>query len=102
MVARTRDEAPNIRAVDADETAPTGAVAATPRAVTPPLTEALNGAPQLFEFDQTESPFRDAVIREKLAPEEDGLLAVPQSPGLGITVNLADVARFRVEEIVLR
>ena len=71
-------------------------------AVTPPLTEALNGAPQLFEFDQTESPFRDAVIREKLAPEEDGLLAVPQSPGLGITVNPAEVARFRVEEIVLR
>ncbi|MEP7364270.1 MAG: mandelate racemase/muconate lactonizing enzyme family protein [Acidobacteriota bacterium] len=71
-------------------------------AITPPLTEALNGAPQLFEFDQTASPFRETVIRERLAPEDDGLLAIPTEPGLGVTVNAGEVARYRVEEIVLR
>lgn len=71
-------------------------------AITPPLTEALGGAPQLFEFDQTALPFREAVIREQFVPGDDGMLAIPNTPGLGVTANADEVARFRVEEIVLR
>ena len=71
-------------------------------AMTPPATEALRGDEQVFEFDQTESPFRDTVIREKLSPEEDGMLAVPGGPGLGVTVIEAEVERFRERLTVVR
>ena len=70
-------------------------------AITPPVTEALNGAPQLFEFDQTESPFRDAVIRETIAPGADGLIAVPTEPGLGVTIDREQLARYTVDTIRL-
>jgi D-galactarolactone cycloisomerase len=68
-------------------------------AFTPLATEAIQGEGQLFEFDQTESPFRDAVVRERLAPEEDGLIPVPQGPGLGVSVVEEEVGRFREELI---
>lgn len=70
-------------------------------AITPPLTEALGGAPQLFEFDQTASPFRDAVILETIAPGEDGLIAVPAAPGLGVTIDREQLARYTVETVCL-
>lgn len=57
-------------------------------ATCPPLTEALAPPPVLFEFDRTESPFRDAIIAEQLDIDAaDASIAVPLSkPGLGITV----------------
>ena len=66
-------------------------------AAQPPLTEALAAPAVLFEFDQTESPFRDAVIHERIEPGDDGLIAVPTAPGLGVTVDEDAVARFRVK-----
>lgn len=66
-------------------------------AVQPPLTEALASPPVVFEFDQTESPFRDAVVRTAVRPDADGLLRVPEGPGLGIEVDAEAVARFRVK-----
>jgi D-galactarolactone cycloisomerase len=66
-------------------------------AVCPPLTEALNPPPLLFEFDRTENPMRDAVIAEKIDIEPaDALVGVPMSPGLGISVLPEAVERFRV------
>lgn len=70
-------------------------------AACPPLTEALAPPPVLFEFDQTESPFRDAVIAEALAPGADGTVAVPTGPGLGVTVIPEAVAKFRTELITV-
>lgn len=68
-------------------------------ATCPPLTEALAPPPVLFEFDRTESPFRDAVIAESLDIDPaDASIAVPMSkPGLGITVIPEAVARYTRE-----
>jgi D-galactarolactone cycloisomerase len=64
----------------------------------PPLTPALNPPGILFEFDQTEHPFRDAIIPEKIAfNSEDGTVAVPTGPGLGVTVLPEAMAEFRTD-----
>jgi D-galactarolactone cycloisomerase len=70
-------------------------------ATCPPLTEGLESLPVMFEFDQTENPARDAVVRTPFVPDRSGMIAVPAAPGLGIDVDEAAVARFRREEIVL-
>jgi L-alanine-DL-glutamate epimerase-like enolase superfamily enzyme len=52
----------------------------------------------MFEFDQTESPFREAVIRQKIEMDPaDGRIAVPTAPGLGVTVLREAVDEFRTE-----
>ncbi|MCX6585094.1 MAG: mandelate racemase/muconate lactonizing enzyme family protein [Acidobacteria bacterium] len=72
-------------------------------AATPPLTPALAGAEMLFEFDQTESAFRDAVVRESVRPERaGGSMAVPTGPGLGVHVDPAAVAAFTERRIEIR
>jgi len=71
-------------------------------ATCPPLTEALNPPSILFEFDCTESPFREAVIRERLDIDPlDSCVPVPMGAGLGVEVIPDEVARFRVEEKVI-
>jgi L-alanine-DL-glutamate epimerase-like enolase superfamily enzyme len=49
----------------------------------------------MFEFDQTESPFRDAVVTQPFRLDPDGLVPVPSAPGLGIQVIPEAVERFR-------
>lgn len=62
----------------------------------PPLTPALNPPEIMFEFDQTEHPFRDAVLEESIAPNPaDGTIPVPAGPGLGVRVDSEAVSRFR-------
>ncbi len=69
-------------------------------AATPALTPAIEGAEMLFELDQTESPFRDAVVRESVRPErEGGRMKVPTGPGLGVEVERAAVAEFTERRI---
>lgn len=70
-------------------------------ATIPPLTEALEPPAILFELDCTEHPFRDAVIREPLRMGEDGCIAVPAGPGLGIEVVREAVDEFRSELITI-
>jgi D-galactarolactone cycloisomerase len=61
----------------------------------PPLTPALNPPALMFEFDRTECPFRDAVIRQTIAFDaSDGAIAVPQGPGLGVDVVEEAVEKF--------
>lgn len=67
----------------------------------PPVTEALASPPLMFELDRTEHPFRDAVIAERLDIDAQGRLAVPDRPGLGVTVLPEAVARFRKELIAI-
>jgi D-galactarolactone cycloisomerase len=64
-----------------------------------PLTPALTASPVTFEFDQTESPFRNAVVESGFALNAAGLLDIPQTPGLGIRVLPDAVAQFRSELI---
>jgi len=62
----------------------------------PPLTPAIASPEVLFEFDQTEHPFRDAILAERLAPEKPGGgIAVPTGPGFGVTVLPDAVEQFR-------
>ncbi|MFW5833009.1 MAG: mandelate racemase/muconate lactonizing enzyme family protein [Pseudomonadota bacterium] len=49
-----------------------------------------------LEFDRTPHPFRDAVVETPFALE-NGRVAVPSRPGLGITVDRGALARFRCE-----
>jgi D-galactarolactone cycloisomerase len=67
----------------------------------PPLTEALNPPPILFEFDCTESPFREAVLEETISIGPDGCIEVPMKPGLGIHVMREAVDEFRSELITI-
>ncbi len=64
-------------------------------AVMPPLTEALAAPAVMFEFDRTEHPFRDAVLRDRVDIDSDGMLAVPEGAGLGVTVERGAVEEFR-------
>jgi D-galactarolactone cycloisomerase len=66
-----------------------------------PLTEALTPPPLLFEFDCTESPFRDAVVKRPFWIEEDGMIPVPDGPGLGIEVVREAVDEFRTELVTI-
>ncbi len=50
----------------------------------------------MFEFDQTEHPIRDAIVKERLRFDRtDGCVAVPDGPGLGVTVIPEAVQEFR-------
>lgn len=66
-----------------------------------PLTEALEPPPALFEFDCTESPFRNAVVRQRVDIEEDGCIPIPDRPGLGIDVVREAVDEFRTDLIAI-
>ena len=68
-------------------------------ATVPPLTPALEACPATFEFDQTESPFRDAVVETGFRLGPDGTIAIPQTPGLGVRVIPEAVAQFRTQLI---
>jgi len=71
-------------------------------ATVPPLTPALEACPATFEFDQTESPFRDAVVETGFRLRPDGTIAIPQTPGLGVKVIPEAVEQFRTELIEIR
>jgi len=47
-----------------------------------------------LEFDQTHNPFRMAIIEDPITAT-DGLVTVPDGPGLGITVNPESFAAFQ-------
>lgn len=49
--------------------------------------------PSLVEYDTSDNPLRDELLREPIMPAE-GMLPVPQGPGLGITVDEAALRRF--------
>jgi L-rhamnonate dehydratase len=48
-----------------------------------------------LEFSLSHSPLRWQTTREHFPVEDDGCVAVPQSPGLGITLNPETVERYR-------
>lgn len=64
-------------------------------AAMPPLTPGLESCPATFEFDQTENPFRDAVVETGFRLNAQGTIDIPQTPGLGVRVIPEAVAKFR-------
>lgn len=51
----------------------------------------------VLEFDRTENPFRQAVLTRPLEAV-DGVVAIPDGPGLGIEIDRAALAEFRMGE----
>ena len=51
--------------------------------------------PTLLEYDIAENPLRDDVVKENLWPGEGGVL-IPSGPGLGITLDMDKVEKYRV------
>jgi D-galactarolactone cycloisomerase len=49
----------------------------------------------LLEFDRSEHPFRQAVLRSPIE-HEAGVVRIPDGPGLGIDVDRAALERFSV------
>jgi D-galactarolactone cycloisomerase len=65
-------------------------------AALPPGTAALHPLEPLFEFDRTPNHFRDELATVPIRPE-DGWVAIPDAPGLGIEVDEAVLRRYLVE-----
>ena len=55
-----------------------------------------NPDPMLFEFDRSENPLRHEILEDPLDPSGEEL-AVPDDPGVGVTVDTDAVERYRVD-----
>jgi D-galactarolactone cycloisomerase len=64
-------------------------------AALPPAPHSWKPAPMWMEYEQTENPFRDLLVTERVV-QRDGKVAIPQKPGLGFTVNPEIVKKYRV------
>lgn len=51
----------------------------------------------LLEFDQNPNPLRSDLFEEPIEVGPDGTVALPDRPGLGVTLNQATVDRYRVD-----
>ena len=50
----------------------------------------------VFEFCMSDSPLRHELTHERFAIDDDGFVAVPDGPGLGVTVDEETVSKYRV------
>ena len=49
----------------------------------------------MLEFDTSENPLRDdTILTEPIVLERDGMVRVPDGPGLGIEVDEAKLAKY--------
>jgi D-galactarolactone cycloisomerase len=64
-------------------------------AVLPDTPPRLENREPLLEFDRSEHPFRQAVLKTPIE-HENGRVAIPDRPGLGIEIDREAVARFQV------
>jgi len=64
-------------------------------AVLPPSPPRHDPTEAVLEFDRSEHPFRQAVVRTPLE-HVDGMVSIPDGPGLGIEIDTDAIARWRV------
>lgn len=50
----------------------------------------------VFEFCMSDSPLRHEITRERFVIDDEGYLAVPEGPGLGVTINEEIIEKYRV------
>ncbi len=50
----------------------------------------------LLEFDQNPNPLRSELLEESLDIDANGMIRLPECPGLGVTLNMTVVERYRV------
>jgi L-alanine-DL-glutamate epimerase-like enolase superfamily enzyme len=48
------------------------------------------------EYSTSESPLRWELTRERFSIDSDGMVAVPDAPGLGVSLDPVTVERYRV------
>jgi D-galactarolactone cycloisomerase len=51
----------------------------------------------ILEFDRTPNPFRQAVLAQPIE-HEGGVVAIPDTPGLGIEINRDALAQYALKE----
>lgn len=56
----------------------------------------LASAEPVFEFDRTEHPIRQAILREPIEHAR-GVIPIPNGPGLGIEIDRSALERFRAQ-----
>jgi len=64
-------------------------------AALPDQPPALRPMPPMLEFEQTPNPLRDLLARDPIV-QDQGIVAVPTGPGLGIEIDRKVLARFKV------
>ena len=52
----------------------------------------------ILEFDRTHNPFRQAIAAEPFE-HKDGVVAIPDRPGIGFTPNRDAIEDFRLKDI---
>ncbi|KPF41325.1 mandelate racemase/muconate lactonizing enzyme family protein [Rhizobium sp. AAP43] len=57
----------------------------------------VNPIEPILEFDRTDNPFRQAVVTRPLE-HENGVVAIPNGPGLGIDINRDALSEFRMRD----
>jgi D-galactarolactone cycloisomerase len=60
------------------------------------LIATLPGEPWL-EFDRSPNPLREELSVGSFAPDDDGLVVIPDEPGLGVTLDEDAIDRYRAE-----
>jgi D-galactarolactone cycloisomerase len=66
-------------------------------ATLPPNPPRRNPVEPIMEFDRTENPFRQAVVLTPLE-HRDGVVTIPDAPGLGIEINRDALSTFSLKE----
>lgn len=61
----------------------------------PPNPPRVNPIEPILEFDRTDNPFRQAVVTRPIEPV-NGVVVIPDGPGLGIEVDRAALDHFRL------
>lgn len=52
----------------------------------------------IFEFDRTHNPFRQAIVTQPIEPE-NGVIDIPNAPGLGIEINRDALREYAMGEV---
>jgi len=64
-------------------------------AALPPAPHSWRPAAMWMEYEQTENPFRDHLVAEQIC-QKNGIVSVPEGPGLGFTINEDTVKQYRI------
>lgn len=57
----------------------------------------VNPIEPIMEFDRTHNPFRQAILKTPIEAV-DGVVAIPNAPGLGIEINREALQQFRMPD----
>ncbi len=62
----------------------------------PPMPICLNPFEPFLEYDLSDHPFRTELIYDSISRDENGMVNIPDAPGLGVEVDRKVIERFKV------